>query len=88
MHLPPFKPNQAHYGTYEKIQNSEGAFYASKHCEQDAKIRIWISWKRAKLGIIDFTIGLPINIDVNDEQNKFEVHISKNEAKIPNFKWA
>ena len=34
----------------------------------------------AKLGQIDFTIGLHINIDVNDEQNKLEVHISKNEA--------
>ena len=42
----------------------------------------------AKLGRIEFTIDLPINIDVNDEQNKFDVHISKNEAKIPNFKWA
>ena len=40
----------------------------------------------AKLDPIDFTIGLPINIDVNNEQSKFEVHISKKEAKIPNFR--
>ena len=33
----------------------------------------------AKLGPIDFTIGLPINIEVNDGKNKYEVHISKND---------
>ena len=39
----------------------------------------------AKLGPIDFTIGLPIDITVNDGQNKYEVHISNNEAKISYF---
>ena len=33
------------------------------------------------LGPIDFQIWLPPNINVNDRQNKFEVHISKNIAK-------
>ena len=41
--------------------------------------------KMAKLGPIDFTIGLPINIDVNDGHIKYEVDISKNDAKILYF---
>ena len=36
----------------------------------------------AKLSLIDFKIGLPIILKVNDGQNKFELHISKNSAKI------
>ena len=40
----------------------------------------------AKLSPTDFTIWLPINIDVNDGQNKYELDIiSKNDAKIPYF---
>ena len=39
----------------------------------------------AKLSPFDLTNGLSINIDVNDGHNKYEVHISKNEAKIPYF---
>ena len=31
-------------------------------------------------------IGFSLNINVNDGQNKFEVHISKTKAKIANFK--
>ena len=31
----------------------------------------------ANLGLIDFQMGLSININVNDGQNKFKVHISK-----------
>ena len=34
------------------------------------------------LGSIDFYFGLPINLIVNAEQNKFEVDILKNVAKI------
>ena len=37
------------------------------------------------LGPIDFKLSLSLNINENDEQNKFEVHISKNEAKMVNF---
>ena len=37
-----------------------------------------------KLGPIDFQLGLPLNIDGNDRQNKFEVRISKNVAKMAN----
>ena len=37
------------------------------------------------LGPIDFKIGLPLNTNVNDEQNKFENHISKNVVKITIF---
>ena len=38
----------------------------------------------ANLGLIYFSIGLPINIIVNanDGRNKFEVQILKNVAKI------
>ena len=36
-------------------------------------------------GPIDFYFGLPINLYVN-EQNKFEVDILKNVAKIVNFR--
>ena len=35
-----------------------------------------------KLGLIDSKLGLYFKINVNKGQNKFEVHISKNEAKM------
>ena len=38
------------------------------------------------LGPIDFLFGLPINLIVNVGQNKFEVDISKNVAKIANLR--
>ena len=38
------------------------------------------------LGPIYFSLGLSLNVYVNDGQNKFEVHISINMAKIANFK--
>ena len=37
------------------------------------------------LGPIDFLLGLLLNINVNNGQNKFEVHILKNMARIANF---
>ena len=37
------------------------------------------------LGPIDFLFSFPINIKVNSGQNKFEVDILKNLAKIANF---
>ena len=33
--------------------------------------------KMVNLGQIDFELGLPLNINVNDGQNNFEVHTSK-----------
>ena len=36
----------------------------------------------ANLGLIDFKLGLHIKVNVNSWQNKFEVHISKNVAKM------
>ena len=36
----------------------------------------------ANLGLIDFKLGLYIKVNVNAVQNKFEVHITKNVAKI------
>ena len=40
-------------------------------------------WDRmADLGLIDSKLGLYIKINVNNGQNKFEVHISKNVAKM------
>ena len=36
----------------------------------------------ANLGLIDFKFGLYINVNVNDRQNKFEVHISKRLSKM------
>ena len=36
----------------------------------------------ADLGLIDSKLGLYIKINVNNGQNKFEVHISKNVAKM------
>ena len=39
----------------------------------------------ATLGLIHLYIGLPININANDGQNKFEVHILKYVAKITNY---
>ena len=38
--------------------------------------------RMADLGLIDSKLGLYIKINVNTGQNKFEVHISKNEAKM------
>ena len=38
------------------------------------------------LGLIDFLFNLLINLNVNVEQNKFEVDILKNVAKIANFR--
>ena len=38
--------------------------------------------ERANFGPIDFKIGLYIKVNVNDRQNKFEVHISKHLAKM------
>ena len=37
-------------------------------------------------GPIDFLFGLPINLNVNAGQNKFEVDILKYASKIANFK--
>ena len=34
------------------------------------------------LGLIDFKLGLDIKVNVNDRQYKFEVHISKQLAKM------
>ena len=36
----------------------------------------------ANLGLIDFKLGLYIKVNVNVGENKFEVHISKNVAKM------
>ena len=38
--------------------------------------------RMADLGLIDSKLGLYIKINVNKRQNKFEVHISKNVAKM------
>ena len=38
--------------------------------------------RMANLGLIDSKLGLYIKINVNNGQNKFEVHISKNVAKM------
>ena len=39
----------------------------------------------ADLGLIDSELGLYIKINVNNGQNKFEVHISKTVAKWPSY---
>ena len=38
--------------------------------------------RMADLGLIDFKLGLYIKVNVNNWQNKYEVHISKNVAKM------
>ena len=38
------------------------------------------------LGPLDLQLGLPLNINVIDGQNKFEVHIPKNVAKMASFR--
>ena len=38
--------------------------------------------RMAELGLIDFKLGLYIKVNVNNGQNKFEVHISNNVAKM------
>ena len=42
--------------------------------------------KVVNLGPIDFQLGLPLNINMNHGQNTFEVHTSKNVAKMANFR--
>ena len=54
-------------------------------------IETWSKWdfveaKVVNLGPIDFQLGLPLNISGNDGKNKFEVHISRNPAKMANFR--
>ena len=39
-------------------------------------------WGMVNLGLIDFKLGLYIKFNVNEGQNKFEVHISKHLAII------
>ena len=57
-------------------------------------IDTWAKWvlryghfcvKVVNLGPMDFQLGLPLNIKKNEGQNKFEVHISKNVAKMAIF---
>ena len=38
--------------------------------------------RMANLGLIYFKLGLYIKVNVNDQQNKFEVHISNYLAKM------
>ena len=38
------------------------------------------------LGLIDFQLGLPLNINRYDGRNKFEVHISTNVANMADFR--
>ena len=38
--------------------------------------------RMADFGLIDFKLGLYIEVNVNTGKNKFEVHISKNVAKV------
>ena len=50
---------------------------------------IYVAFLGAKLVILDptdFLFGLPINLIVNTRQNKFEVDILKNVAKITNLR--
>ena len=42
--------------------------------------------RMVNLGSIEFQLSLPLYINGNDEQNKFEVHISKKVAKMANFR--
>ena len=42
----------------------------------------FLEFRMANLGLIDFKLGLHIKVNVNAGQNKFEVHISKNVAKM------
>ena len=37
-------------------------------------------------GPIDFLFGLPVNLNVNARQNKFEIYVLKNAAKIVNLR--
>ena len=47
---------------------------------------VFLEAKLVILGPIDFLFGLPINLIVNVGQNKFEVDISNNVAKIANLR--
>ena len=46
----------------------------------------FLETKMVILGPIDFLFGLPIILNVNAGQNKFEVNILKNASKIANFR--
>ena len=58
---------------------------------EKTRIEIWpfCGFSGAKiiiLSLIDFLFGFPMNFNVNARQNKFEVDILKNVAKIANFR--
>ena len=53
---------------------------------EKTRIEIWPFICLVILGLIDFLFGLPINLIVNAGQNKFEVDILKNVAKIANLR--
>ena len=47
--------------------------------------RSFLGYKIANLGLIDFKLGLYINVNVNTGQNKFEVYISNHWSKWPSI---
>ena len=47
---------------------------------------VFLETKMVNMCPIDFQLGLSLNINANKGQNKLEYHISKNVAKMANFR--
>ena len=56
-----------------------------KNANRDMATFMVFGTKVVNLGPIDFLLDFTLNINVNDGENKFEVHISKHMAKIANL---
>ena len=73
----------------EKCRRSR--LFGDRHLGKNGILRYghfygFLEAKMVNLGPIDFQLGWPLNINGNDRQNKFEVHISKHVAKMANFR--
>ena len=50
-------------------------------------ILVFLEVLETQMSFIDYLFGLYININVNDGQNKFLVHILKNVPKLANLRF-
>ena len=53
---------------------------------RDGHFCVFLEAKGVNFVSIDFILGLPLNINGNEGQTKFEVHILSNVAKMANFR--
>ena len=79
--------NINHSRSYKPL--NEGHFRKTRSEIYKPELFLYIFWRFlwneiANLGLIHLWIELPININANDRQNKFEIHKLQNVAKMIN----